>query len=181
MELISQVLCAASKATEGSLTRSYGSAAPALKVRPGRKPGVPQVAPPSPERAKPMSVAPPLKKRPTWNVPTTVLPAAKVSGSTSVACWLVGFVNGSLLTRVSGTLASAAPTGAAKTVTAATATAPEKAFQYLTVCSLQRGQPRRRQQRRGRHHPAVIALPAHVPACQASEAAVQGFPQTWTL
>ena len=45
-----------------------------LKVRPGRKPGVPQVAPPSPERAKPMSVEPPLKKRPTWNAPTTVLP-----------------------------------------------------------------------------------------------------------
>src|SRR3954454_7848009 len=117
------------------------------------------VVPPSVERTTPMSVEPPLKKRPTCMAPTTVLPNANVSGSTSVACWLVEFVNGSLLTRVSGTLASAAPTGAAKTVTAATATAPEKAFQYLTVCSLQRGQPRRRQQRRGRHHPAVIALP----------------------
>src|SRR5690348_11630854 len=52
MELISQVPCAASKATEGSLTRSNGLAAPALKVRPGRKPGAPQVAPPSPERTK---------------------------------------------------------------------------------------------------------------------------------
>src|SRR6266516_4798875 len=71
MELISQVPCLASKATERSLTRSNGLAAPALKVMPGRKPGAPQVAPPSSERAKPMSVAPPLKKRPTWNAPTT--------------------------------------------------------------------------------------------------------------
>src|SRR5215472_16860495 len=110
MALISQVRCAASKATEGSLTRSYGLAAPALKVMPGRKPGGPQVAPPSPERTKPISVAPPLKKRPTWKAPTTVLlaGAAKVSGSTSVACWLVEFVNMSLLTSVSVTLASAA-------------------------------------------------------------------------
>src|SRR5262245_21694055 len=146
MELISQVPCLASKATDVSLTRSNGLAAPALKVRPGKKPVVPQVAPPSPERAKPMSVAPPLKKRPTWNVATTVLPAAKVSGSTSVACRLVGFVNVSLLTCVSATLASAAPTGAAKTATTATATAPGKAFQYLTACSPQRGRPRRRQQ-----------------------------------
>src|SRR5215471_21314427 len=106
---------------------------------PGRKPGLPQVVPPSPERAKPMSLAPPLTKRPTWKAPTTVLPAAKVSGSTSVACWLVEFVNGSLLTCVSVTLALAAPTEAAKTATTATATAPGKTFQYLTVCSPQRG------------------------------------------
>src|SRR5215471_13423020 len=101
---------------------------------PGRKPGGPQVAPPSPERTKPISVAPPLKKRPTWKAPTTVLlaGAAKVSGSTSVACWLVEFVNMSLLTCVSVTLASAAPTGAATTATAAT-TAPADDFQYLTV------------------------------------------------
>jgi hypothetical protein len=37
-----------------------------------------------------MSVPLPSKKRPTWNAPTTVEPKAKVSGSTSVACWLVG-------------------------------------------------------------------------------------------
>ena len=60
---------AASKATLGSLTRSNGlTVAPALNVRPGRNPGAPHVAPPSPERTKPMSVAPPSKKRPTWNV-----------------------------------------------------------------------------------------------------------------
>jgi hypothetical protein len=33
-----------------------------------------------------MSLAPPLKKRPTWNAATTVPWCAKVSGSTSVAC-----------------------------------------------------------------------------------------------
>jgi len=74
MALISQVLCAASKATEASLTRSYGTAALELKVMPGRVPVIPQVVPPSPDRAKPMSVAPPLTKRPTWKAPTTVLP-----------------------------------------------------------------------------------------------------------
>src|SRR5215467_13521124 len=132
MELISQAPSAASKATEGSLTASYGlPVAPDVEVRPGRKPGSPQVAPPSPERAKPMSVEPPLTNRPTWNVATTVLPAAKVSGSTSVACWLVEFVNGSLLTRVSVTLAVAAPTGAAKTAATATTAAPADDFQYL--------------------------------------------------
>ena len=34
---------------------------------------------------------------------------ANVSGSTSVACWLVGLVNGSALTCVSGTFAAATP------------------------------------------------------------------------
>src|SRR5262245_14696825 len=86
IEEISHVLCAASYATLGSLTRSNGLAAPELNVMPGKKPGAPHVAPPSPERANPMSVAPPLKKRPTWNVATTVDPLADVSGSTSVAC-----------------------------------------------------------------------------------------------
>src|SRR5690349_19242919 len=75
---------------------------------PGRNPGASHVAPPSPERTTPTSVAPPLKKRPTWNAPTTVAPLANVSGSTSVACWLVGFVNGSELTWVSA-CARAAP------------------------------------------------------------------------
>jgi hypothetical protein len=54
-----------------------------LNVRPGRNPCVSHVRPPSPERANPMSLAPPLKNRPTWNAPTTVLPAAKVSGCVS--------------------------------------------------------------------------------------------------
>ena len=62
---ISHVPCFASYATLGSLTRSYGLVvAPELNVKP-RKPCVSHVAPPSVERAKPMSLPPPLKKRPT--------------------------------------------------------------------------------------------------------------------
>src|SRR5436190_11354845 len=67
-----------------------------------------------------MSEAPPLKNRPTWYAATTVEPNAKVSGSTSVACWLVVFLNGSALTWVSGTLARAGAATASK----ATATNP---------------------------------------------------------
>src|SRR5207247_2404789 len=111
IEEISHTPWRASNATLGSLTRSNGPSGfengPALNVRPGRKLDVSQLAPPLDERAQPMSEAPPLKKRPTWYVATTVEPEAKVSGSTSVACWLVGLVNGSALTRVSGTLAAA--------------------------------------------------------------------------
>src|SRR5438093_13372465 len=55
-----------------------------------------------------MLEAPPLKKRPTWNADTMVEPAANVSGSTSVRCWLVALVYGSLLIRRMGTLAKAA-------------------------------------------------------------------------
>src|SRR3954463_2678961 len=76
-------------------------------VRPGRKVEL-QVAPPSLERETPMSVAPPLKKRPTWKADTIVLPFENVSGSTSVACWLVVFWNGSALIFVTGTFALAA-------------------------------------------------------------------------
>jgi hypothetical protein len=54
-----------------------------------------------------MSVAPPSKKRPTWKADTIVEPFEKVSGSTSVACWLVVFTNGSWLIGVTGTLALA--------------------------------------------------------------------------
>src|SRR3954469_8760851 len=70
-------------------------------VRPGRKVEL-QVAPPSLERETPMSVAPPLKKRPTWKADTIVLPFENVSGSTSVACWLVGFWYGSALILLAG-------------------------------------------------------------------------------
>ena len=48
-----------------------------------------------------MSEAPPSLNRPTWDEDTIVLPAVNVSGSSSVACWLVVLVNGSVLTRVS--------------------------------------------------------------------------------
>jgi hypothetical protein len=105
-------LWAASNATVGSLVRSYGLAGSpnggsALNVCPGRNVGASHVAPPSPERTAPMSVAPPSKNRPTWNVVTTVPWCAKVSGSTSVACMLVALVNGSALILVSGTAADA--------------------------------------------------------------------------
>ena len=66
-------------------------------VADGRKPRL-HVAPSSIEVAQPMSDAPPLKKRPTWNADTIVSPQANVSGSTSVLCWLSEFVNGSSLT-----------------------------------------------------------------------------------
>jgi hypothetical protein len=44
-----------------------------------------------------MSDAPPLKKRPLCTAATIVGPKVKVSGSTSVRCWLLLFVNGSEL------------------------------------------------------------------------------------
>src|SRR6266566_1365317 len=65
-------------------------------VVPGRKPGL-KLLPPSVDVAKPMLEPPPSKKRPTWKAETKVEPEDKVSGSTSVACWLVGLVYGSLL------------------------------------------------------------------------------------
>src|SRR4051794_19488389 len=104
---ISHVLWRWSKATLASLTRSYWLPGGALFcVRPGRKPEL-QV-PLGARRAHPMSDAPPLKNRPTWKPETSVPPpSAKVSGSTSVACWLVVFVNGSVLTRVTPMLALA--------------------------------------------------------------------------
>lgn len=67
-----------------------------IVVVPGRKPFL-KLFPPLVEVANPMSEEPPLKKRPTFQVETKVEPEAKVSGSTSVACWLVLLVNGSLL------------------------------------------------------------------------------------
>src|SRR5207248_8952736 len=80
----------ASKATEGSLMRSYGPAGVAKTVVPGRKPGVPQLPPLLVEVAKPMSQLPPSETRPTWKAATMVAVAAfeNVSGSTSV-WWLV--------------------------------------------------------------------------------------------
>ena len=75
-----------------------------------------------------MSLAPPLKKRPTWNVATTVPWCANVSGSSSVACWLVVFVYGSALTWVSGTFAPAMP---AKTNNAAAASAVSTAARLI--------------------------------------------------
>src|SRR5436309_3365585 len=64
---------------------------------------------------------PPLKNRPTWKADTMVLPEEKVSGSTSVACWLVLFVYGSELIWRSVVLAWAG--GANHRVTTATVAA----------------------------------------------------------
>src|SRR6476620_8774209 len=71
-----------------------------------------------------MSAPPPSKKRPTWYAATTVEPNANVSGSTSVACWLDVFVNGSALTRVSVTLAAPAVASTATTTIPIAAPAP---------------------------------------------------------
>src|SRR2546425_10456449 len=78
----------------------------AKTVLDGRKPLV-KLFPPSVDVAKPMLEAPPLKKRPTWKAETKVEPEDKVSGSTSVACWLVVLVYGSVLSRRRVTLAKA--------------------------------------------------------------------------
>src|SRR5258708_4404452 len=78
----------------------------AKTVLDGRKPLV-KLFPPLVEVAKPMLEAPPLKKRPTWKTETKVEPEDKVSGSTSVACWLGVFVYGSVLSRRRVTLANA--------------------------------------------------------------------------
>src|SRR5689334_4628398 len=67
IEETSHVWCVASNATEASLTRWNGlPSVPAVAVRPGSWPSV-HDAPPSVDVANPMSVAPPLKKRPVWN------------------------------------------------------------------------------------------------------------------
>ena len=68
---------------------------------PGRNPLL-HVVPPSDEVAKPTSAPPPLKMRPTWNALTIVEPKANVSGSTSVACWLLPLVKVSVLNLVRG-------------------------------------------------------------------------------
>ena len=68
---------------------------------PGRNPLV-HVVPPSIEVENPISAPPPLEMRPTWNALTIVEPKANVSGSTSVACWLVALVKVSVLSLVSG-------------------------------------------------------------------------------
>ena len=90
-EEMSQTPWRASKATAGSLIALYGPAGLATVVVPGRKPLV-QVAPLLAERAQPMLADPPPKIRPTWKADTIVDPKLKVSGSTSVRCWLAALV-----------------------------------------------------------------------------------------
>src|SRR5260221_14394287 len=78
----------------------------AKTVVPGRKPFL-KVLPLLGDVAKPMLEPPPSKKRPTWKAETMVEPEDKVSGSTSVACWLVVLVYGSVLSWSRLTLAKA--------------------------------------------------------------------------
>ena len=88
-ETTSHVRWSASYATLGSLTTGKSPRGLEFTVRLGRKPRR-QVRPASSEVAKPMFAAAPPKIRPTWNTSTTVDPAAALSGSTSVWCWLSG-------------------------------------------------------------------------------------------
>src|SRR3954451_23439806 len=73
---------------------------------PGSGPLV-HVAPLSELVAKPMSDAPPSKKRPSCAAATIVEPNENVSGSTIVLCWLVVLVNGSTAIGVSAACALA--------------------------------------------------------------------------
>src|SRR5215467_711455 len=52
-----------------------------------------------------MSAAPPPKIRPTWKEEIIVVPKVKLSGSTSVACWLLELVKASVLSFTNGTVA----------------------------------------------------------------------------
>src|SRR3989442_15654856 len=103
----------------------------AKTVLDGRKPLV-NFLPPLVEVAKPMSEAPPLKKRPTWKAETMVEPEDRVSGSTSVLCWLVLLINGSVLSRVRATLAKARK-GADSANTSATASAMRPPIGHLNT------------------------------------------------
>src|SRR5262245_46267703 len=85
--VIIHVPCLASKATLGSDTRA-NVPPPWKTVMPGSIPCC-HVAPPSVEVLKLMSEPPPSLNRPTCDEETIVLPNENVSGSTSVACWLV--------------------------------------------------------------------------------------------
>src|SRR5713101_6536712 len=138
---MSQTLCLASKATEASLTRSYGLAGSTWKVRPGRTPWMKR-APLLVEVAKPMSDEPPLKNRPTWKVDTMVEPNEKVSGSTSVRWLLVGFVNGSELICVRAPWAARTFNDKATTKPAANAPAGTSFFISLPpICPASTGSP----------------------------------------
>src|SRR5258706_16160588 len=132
IEEMSQTLCLASKATEASLTRSYGLLGSTWKVRPGRTPLV-KCAPLLVDVAKPMSDDPPLKNRPTWKVDTTVEPNEKVSGSTSVRWLLVGFVNGSELICVRAGCAASADQDSATRSPAASGIARRSFFTLLPL------------------------------------------------
>src|SRR5215218_5526884 len=73
----------------GSLAQGAEPGGDEACVRFGRRPDR-HVRPASVEVEKPIAPPPATKLRPTWNVETTVEPAATASGSTSVACWAPG-------------------------------------------------------------------------------------------
>src|SRR6266852_6893575 len=135
IEEMSQTLCLASKATEASLTRSYGLLGSTWKVRPGRTPLV-KCAPLLVDVANPMSDDPPLKNRPTWKVDTTVEPNEKVSGSTSVRWLLVGLVSGSELICVNAACVARAVHDRATTNPAAKAPAGTSFFMAIPPIAL---------------------------------------------
>src|SRR3954452_2746471 len=89
-----------------------------------------------------MSLAPPSKKRPTWKAPTTVLPKANVSGSSSVACWLVELVNGSELTLVNATFPGAAAAGNRTPAATRVMTAPARTMPLVAILPTYASQPR---------------------------------------
>src|SRR3954465_7328893 len=90
---------------------------PTSFVTPGSTPLVHDV-PLFVEVAKPMSDAPPSKKRPNCAAATIVEPNEYGSGSTIVFCWLLAFVNGSTAIRVSAAFALATSGDATATATA---------------------------------------------------------------
>jgi hypothetical protein len=70
--------------------------------------------------AQPMLLEPPSKKRPVWNVVTTVFPQPNESGSSCVRCWLDWFVYGSELIGVATTLPAYTVAARANTPTSTT-------------------------------------------------------------
>src|SRR5438132_14321075 len=127
---VTQFPCFGSNATDGALARPQSPGGAAKTVVPGRKPLV-QVAPPSCEVANPMFDAPPLKTPPTWKTDTIVEPKANVSGSTSVRCWLVLLVYGSVLSWMRVAAEAPAPDESANQAAKAVARVARSGHRFL--------------------------------------------------
>ena len=78
------------------------------------------VRPSSFDTAKPIPVAPPSKRRPTWNVATVVRPTVKLSGSTSLSGWPPGSRKASREIRLLTSSQSAATTSTRSAMTVST-------------------------------------------------------------
>src|SRR5438105_15773458 len=109
--------CDRSWATDGSLTRANGPGGFWKTVMPGRVPLM-YDAPLSTDLAKTMPEAPPSVKRPDCAAATPVEPKKNESGSTTVLCWLVELVNGSVAIFRTGMVALAARLSTSATVAA---------------------------------------------------------------